>query len=88
MFERFATARAANDNAATLDFVKAAKSLDRREREEVAEDRAAWRVYGEGRASEFNELVAGGEQANQQAEQSQQRGQNQGLGQSFSQGIK
>ena len=83
VFERFATARAANDNTATLDFVTAAKSLDEREREELADDRAAWRSYGEGRASEFNALVAGGEKASQSAEQSQQRGQDRGQGLSF-----
>ena len=83
VFERFATARVANDNTATLDFVTAAKSLDEREREELADDRAAWRNYGEGRASEFNALVAGGEKASQSAEQSQQRGQDRGQGLSF-----
>ena len=87
IFERFASARAANDNNALVDFVKASKSLDRREREESTEDRAAWRSYGTGRATEFNSIVQSAEDASQKAEQGQQRGQDQGLGRGVSRGI-
>jgi hypothetical protein len=71
-----------------LDFVTAYKSLERREQEERQEERQVWRSYGDGRVSEFNGLVAEGEQANQSAEQSQKENQSLGLGQSFSQGMK
>jgi len=78
LFDRFASARAANDNVSLKSFVNAAKGFDREEREEHREEKGRWRSYGEGRSSAFNELVQG---AAQQEGQGQERGQEVGIGQ-------
>lgn len=81
LFDRFASARAANDNVSLKDFVTAAKSLDETEREERQEEKRMWRGYGEGRASAFNDLVQGGAQEESQSQQQgQEVGRGQGLG--------
>lgn len=72
LFDRPASARAANNNVSLRDFVTAAKSLDQKECEEQQEEKRKWRGYGEGRASAFNDLVQG---AAQEESQNQQRGQ-------------
>lgn len=85
LFDRFASARAANDNVSLKDFLTAAKSLGQKEREKQREERAAWRSYGKNRSSAFNDLVRG---AAREDRQSQQRGQDVGRGQGFGRGLK
>ena len=81
LFNRFASARTANDNVSLKDFVESAKCLDQKEQEEQREDKQAWRGYGEGRSRGFNDLVQG---VTQHEGHNQERGQEvdrgQGLG--------
>jgi len=77
LFDRFASALAANDDVSLKDFVRAAKSFDQMEREEQREERVVWRSYGETRSTAFNDLVRG---AAREESQSQQRGQEVGRG--------
>lgn len=63
MITLFGKAAAANDNLMMGEFASVIKSLDEKEREEIAEIKGEWRGHREGRASAFSELAEGTTQA-------------------------